>query len=211
MTRTSCLRAFIVTVLLVPCIIQAAALEARVAEIRIVGPTVRASVELRQSLPDKLKQVVQAGGSLHVRLQTEMWEDRAIWDKIVRPASITVYRIARDPVTSQIAVSSPYGRTAYPDLPERLQLRVDVIPADAVSDDGHYYLRMIVTVGTIAEREIQNAGDAVFGQDESTVSLGTVGKFIFNTVLQATDYLQSVSAEARSRRFEGRELRPGIK
>jgi hypothetical protein len=211
MTRTFCLRAFIVTVLLVPCIIQAAALEARVAEIRIVGPTVRASVELRQSLPDKLKQVVQAGGSLHVRLQTEMWEDRAIWDKIVRPASITVYRIARDPVTSQIAVSSPYGRTAYPDLPERLQLRVDVAPADAVSDDGHYYLRMIVTVGTIAEREIQNAGDAVFGQDENTVSLGTVGKFIFNTVLQATDYLQSVSAEARSRRFEGRELRPGIK
>jgi hypothetical protein len=211
MTRATCLRALVIAVLLVPCIIQAAALEARVAEIRIVGATIRASVELRQALPEKLKQVVRDGGALHVRLQTEMWEDRLMLDRIVRPASITIYRIARDPVTSEIAVSSPYGRTAYPALPDTLQLRVDVAPADAVSDDGHYYLRMMVTVGTIAEREIQNAGDAVFGQDEGTVSLGTVGKFIFNTVFQATDYLQSVSAEARSRRFDGRELRPGIK
>jgi hypothetical protein len=70
---------------------------------------------------------------------------------------------------------------------------------------------MVATIGTIAERDINDAGEAVFGQDEGSVSVGAVGKMVFRAVLQVADYLQSVSAEARTRQFHGRELRPGFR
>jgi hypothetical protein len=188
------------------------ALEASIMEIRIAGGAVHAAIDLRGTLPEKLRQVLQAGGALHVRLQAELWEDRPLWDRLVRPAAVTVYRIVQDPSTSHIAISDALGRiTSHPTMPSPLQLRADVVPADAVSDDNRYYLRMIATIGTIAQRDVESTGEAVFGKDEGIVSVGKVGKFIFHAVLQATDYLQSVSAEARSRRFAGRELRPGLK
>jgi hypothetical protein len=135
-----------------------------------------------------------------------------VWDRLVRPAIVTVFRIVRDPATAQIAISDAFGTVlsagAYP---QTVPIRIDVAPADAVSDSSRYYLRMIATVGTIAARDIEDAGDAVFGRDEGTVSLGKVGKFLFHAVLQVSDYLQSVSAEVRSRVFLGRELRPGLR
>lgn len=188
------------------------AMEGRVGEIRTVGNIVSASIELRDALSEKLRKVLESGGTLHVRIQTELWEDRPLWDRLVHPATVTLYHIVRNPATSQIAISSAVGYVmSFASMPDPLRLRADVVPADTVSDSGHYYLRMIATIGTLAEREVQRAGEAVFGEDDGSVSLGQVGRFIFNTVLQATDYLHSTSAEARSRRFEGRELRPGIR
>jgi hypothetical protein len=190
----------------------AAAMEARVSEIRMIGRTVSASIDLREALSEKLRQVLESGGSLHVRIQTELWEDRPLWDRLVVPATVTLYHIVRNPTTSQIAITSAVGYvTSYAAMPDPLRLRADVGPAENVSDGGHYYLRAIATIGTLAEREVERTGEAVFGEDDGSVSLGRVGRFIFNTVLQATDYLHSVSAEARSRRFEGRELRPGVR
>ena len=187
-------------------------MEARVAEVRTIGPTVRASVDLRDMLPVKLRSVLEAGGSLHVRVQAELWEDRPVWDRLVRPAIVSVFRIVRDPGTSNIAVLDALGQvTSYPVFPDPLSLRVDVVPVDLIAETSRYYLRLIATIGTIAQKDIDDTGAAVFGQDDSAVSLGTVGKLIFNTVLQVTDYLQSVSAEARSRRFDGRELKAGIR
>jgi hypothetical protein len=191
---------------------SADALEARVTEIRTIGPKIRAAVDLRDVFPDKFRQIIQAGGALHLRVQAELWEDRPLWDRLVRPAIVTVFRIVRDPATAQIAISDAFGEVlsvgAYP---ESVPVRIDVAPADAVSDGNRYYLRMIATVGTIGARDIEDAGDAVFGRDEGTVSLGKVGKFLFHTVLQVSDYLQSVSAEVRSRVFQGHELRPGLR
>jgi hypothetical protein len=191
---------------------SANALEARVSEIRTVGPKVRAAVDLRDVFPDRFRQIVQGGGALYLRVQAELWEDRPVWDRLVRPAIVTVFRIVRDPATAQIAISDAFGTVlsagAYP---QTVPIRIDVAPADAVSDSSRYYLRMIATVGTIAARDIEDAGDAVFGRDEGTVSLGKVGKFLFHAVLQVSDYLQSVSAEVRSRVFLGRELRPGLR
>jgi hypothetical protein len=65
----------------------------------------------------------------------------------------------------------------------------------------------VASIGTIAERDIEDTGAAVFGRDDGSISLGTVGRIVFSAVLQATDYLQSVSTEARSDRFHGRDLR----
>ena len=162
--------------------------------------------------PEKFRQILQSGGSLHMRVQAELWEDRPVWDRLVRPAIVTVFRIVRDPATAQIAISDAFGPVlsvaAYPDT---VPLRVDVAPADAVAEGSRYYLRMIATVGTIAERDIKDTGEAVFGRDEGTVSLGKVGKFLFHAVLQVSDYLQSTSSDVRTRVFQGRELRPGFR
>jgi hypothetical protein len=43
------------------------------------------------------------------------------------------------------------------------------------------------------------------------VSLAAVGKMLFRAVLQASDYLQSVSSETRTRELAGREVRAGIR
>jgi hypothetical protein len=203
--------AFVVLLLLAGAV-PTAAIEARITEMRTVGPMVRASLDLHDLLSDKFQRILEGGGALHVRVQTEMWEDRPLWDRLVRPALITVFRIVRDPATAHIAISDAFGQVlSFPAFPKPLSLRVDVVPADAIGESSRYYVRMIATVGTIAERDINDAGEAVFGQDEGTVSLGTMGKMVFRTVLQITDYLQSVSAEARTRRFDGRELRPGFR
>jgi hypothetical protein len=210
--RPTAIRAAFVLLLAVARGVPAEALDARITEVRTVGPTVRASLDLHNLLSDKFRGILESGGALHVRVQTEMWEDRPLWDRLVRPALVTVFRIMRDPATAHIAISDAFGQVlSYPSFPQPLPLRVDVVPADAVTNAGRYYIRMIATVGTIAERDIDDAGEAVFGQDESSVSVGAVGKMVLRAVLQAADYLQSVSAEARTRRFEGRELRPGFR
>ncbi|MEP6914342.1 MAG: hypothetical protein ABJC89_01795, partial [Acidobacteriota bacterium] len=179
---------------------SAFALEARVTEVRTVGPEVRASVDLGDLFPDRFQQVLQSGNPLHIRVQAEIWEDRPLWDRLVRPALVTVFRIVRDPATARIAVSDAFGPVlSVAAYPPTLSLRVDVAPADTITDGNRYYVRMIATVGTIAERDVDDAEKAVFGRDEGTVSLGKVGRFLFHTVLQVSDYLQSVTSEARTR------------
>jgi hypothetical protein len=191
---------------------SADALEARIGELRIIGRTVRASMELREMLPAKLGRVLAEGGALHVRIQAELWEDRPLWDRMVRPALVSVFRIVRDPTTARISISDAVGSpVTYAAMPEPLSLRVDVVPVEAISDAGRYYLRMIATVGTLGDRDIEDTGAAVFGRDEGTISLGRMGKMIFSAVLQVSDYLQSVSAEVRSRPFRGSELRSGLR
>jgi hypothetical protein len=189
--------------------VPALALEARVLEIRIAGKTLLASIDLTDALPDKLRRVLEQGGALHVRIQAELWEDRPVWDKLVRPALVTVFRIVRDPTTTHIAISDAVGPVlSGAQLPNPLSLRVNVAPADSLNDDGRYYIRMNATVGTLGEREAEDTGAAVFGKDEGTVSIGKVGKLIFSTVLQASDYMQSVSDEARSNTFRKKEVTP---
>jgi hypothetical protein len=185
------------------------ALETRILEIRIVGKTLLASIELADALPDKLRRILESGGALHIRIQAELWEDRPLWDKLVRPALVTVFRIVRDPTTTHIAVSDAVGPVlSAVRLGDPLSLRVTIAPADSLSDDARYYLRMNATVGTIGEREIEDTGAAVFGHDDGTMSVGSVGRLIFNTILQANDYLQSVSDDAQSRQFRKREVTP---
>lgn len=184
------------------------ALEARIREIRTVGGSVRASIELRDVLSDTLRRVLESGSPLHVRLQAEVWEDRPLWDNLVRPALVTVFRVGRDSTSNQISVSDAVGTVmAFAQWPEPLILRVEVAPASDLRDDGRYYLRIVATIGTIAERDIEDTGAAVFGRNDGSISLGTVGRLVFRSVLQMTDYLQSVSAEARSDRFRGKDVR----
>lgn len=188
--------------------VSAAALDGKVSELRAVAATVRAALELKDAFPDKLRDVARNGGTLHLRVETELWEDRPAWDRLVRPASVAVFRISRQPGGAQIAVvDSSGGLAAYPDYPNPLVVRVDVSPVDRIEDAGKYYLNAAITLGTLAEREIADAEEAVFGKDDGSVGLRRVGRFLLSTVLQITDYMQSVSAEIRSRKYTGREIR----
>ena len=208
-------RAFLAVMLLSGAVVLPARLDAlgtRLSEIRTIGGAVRAAIDVRDMFPDNLRNVLHTGGTLHVRVQSELWEDRPMWDRLVHPAAVTVFRIVRDRVGGQVAVSDAVGTVGtFPDYPEMVPLRIDVAPAHLVSDGGKYYLRVITTIGTLAEREIEDTGDAVFGRDDGTVSIAKVGKLLFNAVVQVTDYLQSVSTEVRSAVYEGRQLRAGIR
>lgn len=176
-------------------------------EVRAVGPGIRASIDLRDVFSEKFRSILQDGGRLHLRVQAELWEDRPLWDKLVRPAIVSVFRIIRDP-NSQISVSDAVGAvTSLPWTANALGLRVDVAPTDAVDDNRKYYLRLVATVGTIEEKEIEDTGAAVFGRGESAVSVARMGKVILNTVLQVNDYLQSMSAEAHGPVLLGRDLK----
>ena len=65
---------------------------------------------------------------------------------------------------------------------------------------------MIATLGTLAEREIKDAGDAVFGRPEESSGLGAFGRTIFQKVLEISDYMQSVSAQGVSRNIGGGQI-----
>ena len=197
----------VMTVGLLAAPVRAADMDLHLGEVRAVGPSIRASIDLRDIFTEKFRSILEGGGRLHLRVQAEIWEDRPLWDKLVRPAIVSVFRIIRDP-QSQLVVSDSVGVVAsVPWSASALSLRIEVAPSDAVDDNRKYYLRLVATVGTIEEKEIEGTGEAVFGRGESAVSVARVGKVLFNTVLQISDYLQSVSAQLQGPVMIGRDLK----
>jgi hypothetical protein len=82
-------------------------------------------------------------------------------------------------------------------VPNPLPLQLDLGNRDRIIASQKYYVHAVVTLGTIAEREVDAAGDAVFGKESETNGLGSLGPLVFRTVLQVSDYLQSVTSETR--------------
>jgi hypothetical protein len=190
----------------------ARALETRLTELRVAGGGIRASLEIRDMFPAKFQAILEEGTAIHLRLQIELWEDRPVWDKLAQPAVVSIFRIVLDPATRQVSVADAYGEVSrQPAWKEPLTLRPDLGRADALSDGARYYVRVLSTLGTIAEKETERASRAVFGDDESAVSLAGVGKMLFHAVLQVNDYLQSISSELRSRDVTGRDVKSGVK
>jgi hypothetical protein len=190
----------------------AAALEARVVEMRVAGGSLFAAIELKDLFPAKFQSVLEGGAAIHLRLQVELWEDRAVWDKLAQPAAVTVFRIALDSQSRQVKVADQYGEvSSLPAYQEPLPLRIDLGRAGSLGDGTQYYVRVLATLGTIAEKESTTASNVVFGDDDSSVSLASMGKILFRAVLQVNEYLQSVSTEARTREISGRELKAGVK
>jgi hypothetical protein len=78
--------------------------------------------------------------------------------------------------------------------------------ANRVTASGHYFVHVIATIGTLAEREADEVGDAVFGRESETNSLGSLGRLVFRTVLKVNDDLQNVSAEVRGGKTSGSDI-----
>jgi hypothetical protein len=189
----------------------AAALELRLTELRVAGGSIRAALDVIDMFPQKFQAILEGGAAIHLRLQLELWEDR-VWDKLAQPATVTVFRIVLDPATREVRVADQYGEVSrQPAWREPLSLRLDLGRADALSDSAQYYVRALATLGTIAENESQRASSAVFGDDDSTVSIASMGKMLFRAVLQVNEYLQSVSSETRTRNVSGSAVKAGVK
>lgn len=183
------------------------ALEGTVARLRAVEGHVRAAIELREAFPADLRDVLERGGPIHVRVEAALWEDRALWDRVVEAPRVTVFRISRQPNGQAIAVVDAGGGTVlYPPYPNPLTVDVDLGAVDRVASNSRYYVDGVVTIGTLGEEEADEA-DEVFGRDTGSAGLKSVGKFLLNTVLQLSDYVRSVSADIRSRRITGAELK----
>jgi len=143
---------------------------------------------------------------LHLRLQAELWESRPVWDRLVYPALVRVFRFRRT-TGGGLAVTNPDGTaTTYPAAPKVLPVALDLGDAKRVAAAQRYYVHIIATLGTLAEREVDEVGDAVFGRSSEANGLGSLGRLMFRTVLQVNDYLQSVSTEAKSRRTAGADI-----
>jgi hypothetical protein len=188
-----------------------AALETKLVELRVAGGNLFAALELREIFPSKFQAILNDGAAIHLRLQLELWEDRPVWDRLANPAIVTVFRMALDPQTRAVKVADQYGEVSrQPGWQEPLSLRVDLGRPDKLADGGRYYVRVLATLGTIAEKESTAAGNVVFGDDDSGVSIAAMGKMLFRAVLSVNEYLQSVSSDTRSRDMTGRELKAGV-
>lgn len=209
LVRAACLLAFLLCSAFAT---PASALEARLTDMRIAGGGIRASIEIRDMFPAKFQAILEEGGAIHLRLQIELWEDRPVWDKLAQPSIVTIFRIVLDPSTRLVTVADRYGEVSRQAAwQEPLTLTPNLGRADALSDTAQYYVRALVTLGTVAEKETAQATSAVFGDDDSSVSIASMGKILFHAVLQVNDYLQSVSSEVRTRDIKGREIKAGVK
>jgi hypothetical protein len=184
----------------------AAALEVQVKELRAPASLVTTTIELRDVLPDRFKKTLDGGGILHLRVQAELWESRPVWDRLVYPAIVRVFRFRRAP-SDGLSITDPSGATTtYPAPPRSVPVVVDLGDTKRLTPAERYYVHVIATLGTLAEREVDEVGDVVFGRESETNALGSLAKLVFRTVLQVSDYLQSVSAETRSRNTAGAEI-----
>ena len=96
----------------------------RVKDVHAPSTNVGASIELRDVLPDRFKSLLDEGRVLHLRLQTEFWESRPVWDRLVYPAMIRVLRFARAASGGEITITDSAGAaTRYAAVPNPLAIR----------------------------------------------------------------------------------------
>jgi hypothetical protein len=167
----------------------AAALEVRVKDVRTGSSVLHAGIELREVIPDRFKRALEENTPLHLQLQAELWESRPVWDRLVYPAIVRVIRMTRDMLP-----------------PDPMPVTLDLGDASRIVASGRYYVHVMATIGTLAERDADEVGDAVFGRESETNTLGSLGRLVFRTALQIGNYLQSVTAETRSKRMSGGDL-----
>jgi hypothetical protein len=186
---------------------RASALDVTIKTVRSSSSVVTATVDVRSPVPDRFKKVLEDGGVLHLRVQAELWEVRPVWDRLVFPAIARAFRLARAVSGREIAVTDPAGRvTTEADVPATVPVTFELGASDRIQASAKYYVHVLATVGTIAEREMDDVGDAVFGRESEANTLGSLGRAVFRTVIKVSDYLQSVSAESTSKRTSGADL-----
>jgi len=180
-----------------------AGLEVEVKSLRAPSTEVVATLELRDVLPERFRKTIDEGGVLHLRVQTEVWEARPVWDRLVYPAIVRVFRFTRG-ANNSLSITDPDGSVASAvQIPRAIPIDVSVGDPSRIAATERYYVHAIATIGTLAEREVDDAGDAVFGKPSETNALGSLGRLVFRTALQISDYLQSISADAKSRKIAG--------
>lgn len=139
-----------------------------------------------------------------------MWEERPVWDRLVYPAIVRLLRFGRRQPGTDITIDdSTLGTSTVATIPNPLELIVDLGSQDRLAAAHTYYVHVIATIGTLADRDVDDVGDAVFGKETDAGGLESFGRMLFRTALKIGDYLQSESSETKSRKVPGSEiLRP---
>jgi hypothetical protein len=185
----------------------ALALELVIKEVGTPASIVTARVDVRDALPDRFRKLIDEGGVLHLRLQAELWESRPVWDRLVFPALVRVFRFGRAGSSRDILIGDSAGTTTiHAALPNPIPVVIELGKSDRVNASAKYYVHVLATLGTLAEREADDVGDAVFGRESEANGLGSLGRLVFRTAIKLSDYLQSVSAEATTRKTAGGEI-----
>lgn len=188
-----------------------AALEARVTELRVNGARLWAGIELRDLLRDKFLSLVRDGRAVFIQLRADLWEDRRVFDRVVLTIAPTTYRIDRDTDTGGVTLLDQYGGAQrHADVKQPIPLRVDLGAANRLDSGATYYLHATVTAATVDERDIDQAGEAIFGEEQSSGGLASLGNFVFRTLLRMGKYFESADAEVTSRRVTGRDIIAGV-
>src|SRR4029079_15506908 len=91
-------------------------------------------------------------------------------------------------------------------MADPLPVIVNLGDSNRVTASERYYVHVVATLGMLADQEVDAVGDAVFGRAAEPNALGSLGRLVFRTVLQVSDYLQSVTAEVKSRRLSGQDV-----
>jgi hypothetical protein len=186
---------------------SASALDVVIKDVRTPASIVTTRIDVRDALPDRFRKLLDEGGVLHLRMQAELWESRPVWDRLVYPAIVRVFRFGRTGSSKDISISdSAGGTTVYTTLPNPLAVAIELGKNDRVDASARYYVHVLATLGTLAEREAEDVGDAVFGRESEANGLGSLGRLVFRTAIKLNDYLQSVSAEATTRKTAGAEI-----
>jgi hypothetical protein len=193
--------------ILIACASQASALEVVLKGVHTPASIVTASIEVRDPLPDRFRKVIDDGGVLHLRVETELWESRPVWDRLVYPAIVRAFRLARTVSGGEISIGDSAGATrTYSAVPNPLALPIELGDRSRITPSARYYVRVMATAGTLAEREADDVGDVVFGRETESTGLGSLGRMVFRTLIKVSDYLQSVSAETTGRKMAGSDL-----
>jgi hypothetical protein len=183
--------------------IAAAPLDVEVKSIRAPASIVVATVEIRDVLPERFRKTLDQGGALHLRVEAELWEARPVWDRLVYPAIVRVFRFTRTSGKS-FAIADREGQvTTAPSAPAVMPVEIALGEIARIDVSQRYYVRAVATLGTLADREADDVGDAVFGRSSEANGLGSLGRLVFRTALQISDYLQSVTADTKSKRIAG--------
>lgn len=186
---------------------SASAVDVIIKDVRTPATIVTTRIDVRDALPDRFRKLLDEGGILHLRMQAELWESRPVWDRLVYPAIVRVFRFVRTGSSKDISISdSAGGTTTYTTLPNPLTVAIELGKNDRVDASAKYYVHVLATLGTLAEREAEDVGDAVFGRESEANGLGSLGRLVFRTAIKLNDYLQSVSAESTSRKTSGAEI-----
>ena len=181
----------------------AAPLGVEVKTVHAPASVVVATLELRDILPERFRKTLDQGGALHLRIEAELWEARPVWDRLVYPAIVRMFRFTRTSGKNLAIVDQDGQVSTSATVPPVMPIEIPLGEIARIDASERYYLRAVATLGTLADREADDVGDAVFGRPSESNGLGSLGRLVFRTALQITDYLQSVSADTKSRKLPG--------
>jgi hypothetical protein len=184
-----------------------AALGMEVARVGTTGTTARAELSVRGLFAERFRRLIEGGGTLHLRIRAELWEDRA-WDRLAAPALVGTWRIRSSLSGSALTVTDTRD-TEYdqPLWADPVLLRLDLAPLSRLDDNARYYLHIGLVAGTLGEHAADDVNDAMFGKEGESGGIGAFGRFLFRQAVALSEYFQSETTELTSRRLRGRELR----